>query len=600
MAKGTRLESVRGESLRGFKSHSFRQWRRGRRPDGGSHDAPERAPHGAVASGVLPIAGWLVTAVWFFRAPLFSGFSRVHGDRGDTRLVTMLREHWWTVLRGEASWREPGFFHPWRGALGYSDTFLLESVVYVPWRMVGVEPLLAGQLTVIVLSAVGFAGWWLLLGRVGLSDRPWLRLGLTALATFPHQLAQQVLHQQLLAVWWLPWMLVLGHVAWCGGITRRRLLAAAGLGLLTGLVLSSTLYVGWFIVFVTGLVVAVLAVGELASGHIRSLWATVRRQALCELAALGGFVVGLIPFALVYLPVLGDTGTRPYWAIEHYSPRPFDLVNVGGGNLLWGAALRSIAPGGDDRLDDIEVAMALGPLLLVVMTVLWWTMPRRGRSDVMSPTDSGRHRRTLVGAMVLVVGLGVLLPVEWGPFSLWRGVYAVVPGAGALRATGRLWIVVHALTVVAMAIAVSERRLGDPSRGRPVRRWAMLAVVALLALEQIDLADRASLDRASDMALVASASGPPDWCEVMAVRGGDTSWSFIGPSVDAMRIASALGLPTVHGYSGLFPPEYPIRHDARRYDRRFRDYVRGLDLTESVCVFDLDTRKWDDAPFDVG
>ncbi|MEN9822869.1 MAG: hypothetical protein RLZ04_1295, partial [Actinomycetota bacterium] len=374
MAKGTRLESVRGESLRGFKSHPFRQRRRGWRLDGGSHDRPDRAPHGAVASRLLPVAGWLVCAGWFFRAPLFSGFVRVHGDPGDTRLIATLREHWWSVLRGRSSWGDPDFFHPWSGVLGYSDTFLLESVVFVPWRLLGAEPLLAAQLTVITLSAVGFAGWWVFLGRLGLADRPWTRLGLTALATFPHQLAQQVFHQQLLSAWWLPWTLVLGHVAWGATSARRRVLGGSSAGLTWGLVLSSTVYMGWFVLFVVGLLVLVLVIGELTAGRVRAAALLVRQQSAAVGAALVGFVVGLVPFAVVYLPVLGDRGQRPYWAVAHFGPRPFDLVNTGGGNLLWGWVLHRVVPGDARRLDNIEVAMAVSPFLLLVAGVVWWRM----------------------------------------------------------------------------------------------------------------------------------------------------------------------------------------------------------------------------------
>ena len=125
-------------------------------------------------------------------------------------------------------------------------------------------------------------------------------------------------------------------------------------------------------------------------------------------------------------------------------------------------------------------------------------------------------------------------------------------------------------------------------------------MVVLLAAEQLDLADRAMLDRRADLALVASAADPPAWCRVVAVTGGDTSWAFFSPSVDAMRVATAVGLPTLHGYSGVFPPDYPVRHDTRRHRRRFAEYVRSLGLDEAVCVFDLDARLWLTDPLDVG
>jgi hypothetical protein len=398
-------------------------------------------------------------------------------------------------------------------------------------------------------------------------------------------------------VWWLPWTLVLGHVAWGATSTRRRVLAGSSAGLTWGLVLSSTVYMGWFVLFVVGVLVLVLGIGELTAGRVRAAALLVRQQSAAVGAALVGFVVGLVPFALVYLPVLGDRGQRPYWAVAHFGPRPLDLVNTGGGNLLWGWVLHLVVSDDARRLDNIEVAMAVSPFLLLMAGVVWWRMPRRNGDG---PEVVGLGRRRLVGAMLLVAAVAIVLPVEWGPFSLWRGVYEVVPGAGALRVAGRLWIVTHVLVVVAIAVALASRERESDASSARWRHWVTALVVCLLAAEQIDLVDRASLDRGGDLALLASASDPPEWCEVMSVRGGDISWSFIGPSVDAMRISSALGIPTVHGYSGIFPPGYQIRHGGPRYERRFTAYMRRLDLDETVCVFDLDARQWLDEPLDVG
>ena len=59
-----------------------------------------------------------------------SGFRRLGGDSGDTRLATLLHEHWLKVASGDASWRTPNFFHPVADTLGYSDTFVLDLVLY--------------------------------------------------------------------------------------------------------------------------------------------------------------------------------------------------------------------------------------------------------------------------------------------------------------------------------------------------------------------------------------------------------------------------------------------------------------------------------------
>ena len=79
---------------------------------------------------LLAAAGWLLGVLVFFRDPVFSGFDTFTGDEGDARLVVFLHEHWWQVWRGERPWRTPPMFHPTTDVLSYSDTYVLDQVLY--------------------------------------------------------------------------------------------------------------------------------------------------------------------------------------------------------------------------------------------------------------------------------------------------------------------------------------------------------------------------------------------------------------------------------------------------------------------------------------
>src|SRR5437868_4375645 len=108
---------------------------------------------------------WLVAAAVFFRNFLFSGFDKIIGDIGDARFDIFLRENFLQFLRGEAEFLSPPMFFPVKGTLGYSDAYLLDGLIYVPLRVVGLDPFLSFELLCVGLSLVGFVSTNILLMR---------------------------------------------------------------------------------------------------------------------------------------------------------------------------------------------------------------------------------------------------------------------------------------------------------------------------------------------------------------------------------------------------------------------------------------------------
>ena len=137
---------------------------------------PSRAPMGDVLANyalirhespaendfIRGLLWWVPGCLVFFRHGFTSGFDQITGDVGDTRMAIYLHEHWVEVLRGHASWTSPDIFYPVKGALGYTDTYLLNEVFYLPLRAAGLDPFLAFQWTLILLSGVGFVGMFVL------------------------------------------------------------------------------------------------------------------------------------------------------------------------------------------------------------------------------------------------------------------------------------------------------------------------------------------------------------------------------------------------------------------------------------------------------
>ena len=85
-----------------------------------------------------------------------TGFDKIIGDAGDARLDIFLRENFLQFLRGQAEFLSPPMFFPVKGTLGYSDAYLLDALIYVPLRVLGIDPFLTFELLCIGLSLVGF------------------------------------------------------------------------------------------------------------------------------------------------------------------------------------------------------------------------------------------------------------------------------------------------------------------------------------------------------------------------------------------------------------------------------------------------------------
>src|SRR5262249_24608750 len=91
----------------------------------------------------------------FFGTQIRSGFRLLAGGAGDASLIALLHEHVFRSLLGNASLLNPSFYFPTPGVLGYTDTFFLNQVFYAPLRLVGVESLLALELTFMFLALFG-------------------------------------------------------------------------------------------------------------------------------------------------------------------------------------------------------------------------------------------------------------------------------------------------------------------------------------------------------------------------------------------------------------------------------------------------------------
>jgi hypothetical protein len=514
-----------------------------------------------------------------------SGFQRLAVATGDGRLLAFVREHWLHVLAGDVGWRDPPMFHPATGTLGYSDAAALDVLVYGPLRWLGLEPLVAHQATWLVLSLVGFVGFALLCRRLLHATRG-AAIVAALLFTFSSALRASTPQAQLFAIYWLPWLLLAAANALAaarGSPARGAAWATLG-GLAFALLFLTAYYVAWL----TALAGAVFVACRVA---VTRRWPRIGRAGVGNVpwgvvaGAAAGFAIGIVPFVLVYAPVLLEGHTRTFADALGATGRLTDLVNVGPHNLVWGAVLERLPGYPADRLRDPQAWRVVTPLVLLTALTGVWTLRRRPDRDT-----------TLALFWTMLVLL--VLPLRVGDLTPWWLVLHTVPGASAIRFPWRLELLNVAVATALVAIVLSTLSRARTTAGRAA--FALLAVVLLA--EQQSRTNWAALDLVRERAELDAASPAPPACRAFVLT--DDVGVVDTPNTFAMSLAHHVGIPTVNGYSGFSPQGWAVHPDPRVPILPAADvlaaagaWLRQRNAVEGTCRYDLPTRTWTVDPF---
>jgi len=537
---------------------------------------------------VQAVICWIPGCVVFFRDEITSGFDRIGGDGADARLVVVLHEHWVNVFRGRVSWTSPNFFYPAKGTLGYADTLFLNQIFYAPMRALGLDSFLAFEWTVILLSLVGFAGFFTLCRRVlGLGIG--VSLALATAFAFANNLNIVSVHPQLYSVYWFPLLLLLAlRVARAPGRWWQSFWGAIA-GLLFGLILFSTYYIAWFIVLAAVVFALVFLPLQLRSAGWRRCVDLARSKLSGLLGFLGGAIVGLVPFLIVYVPVLRSTGGRTYEQVMTYAATPRDVLNLGGSNYVWGSLVRAHLP--VEHLTNTETSLAVTPVLVILAAGAMVFAIRMWRS-----TELAILTRLCAAASVTALVLA-LLPIRFGVGSLWRVPWVLMPGVEGIRAIDRVEIVIAPIVclTVALGLAIAQRTRRPLARRSQAVSVGLALLLVLAVVEQLNVGEFAGIDRSIENKRLREAPQPPESCRAFFIIDREML-SFVA-NIDAMVLAVHFGIPTVNGYSGQYPPGYILLDMSDpEYFAKVRTWVADTRAEDGLCSYDTVAKVWMAAP----
>lgn len=555
-------------------------------------DGPPRSSTPFSAAWTIVAAAAFAVGLLYQFWPVFrSGLALVPGDLGDARFIQALLEHWFQVVKGNAAWRDPPFFHPAPGVLGYSDGLFFYAIPYILLRLARLGPVTAYFATLCVIFAIGYASaLWFLRRIVGLGAGIAIVAALTWVFSNIAQL--KGMHVNLYAVGFVPIALGLGW-RFVAALAEGRGFNRAGvaLAIFIPLLLYTSYYMGWFAVFLLLLWGGAFGLQQLACRRQQARDFIARAwTARTGLAALGVvFALALVPFFMTYVPVYRTQTGRLWVEVVTLLPTIADFVNVGTTNVVWGGLGEAIARSGREIGNELVLGFPPG-LIVVFLFVLALYTARMARACRTKDADFTTVD-TAITCFALLVPLCWLAMLRVGDSSLWAVIYSLVPGASAVRAVFRLQMILHLVMLALIGLAL-ERAWRTPGR-RPL----VWAVLALLVVEQLNFG-RVVYDARADAVRAAAIGAPPAACRFFAIAPGGTPPQRDHPTVlqiDAMEVARRFRIPTINGYSSLIPPHWsdalwtPYRPG---YAAALDDWLRRHHLDDGFCTLDFRDGLW--------
>jgi hypothetical protein len=537
---------------------------------------------------------------WQFHIALFSsGFDLFPGDQGDARSYVYIAEHWYQFLLGHGELLSPSMFHPVKGSLGYADPKAGHALLYSLLRLADFDMFSALAVPIVLFSFLNFLACFILLNRVLHFNAVASCVGAIFFA-FNSPRLNHPGHLSLQPVLFLPLVaiFVVQFVRNAAALNQKkalRLLLLAALSL--DLQLVTALYPGWFFIFWSFLFL-VLSFSFPATRLF--LLATIRRFWPALIGGATVFFAGLLPLALIYLPVARSVGPRPYHLVSPLIPEFWSLLIMGERNYIWGrisAALWQMHP-----LSSTEHNIGIGLIpsvawLAISAWAIWMlkksatghlTLPRKP-SELPNPEMNDLS----LSVAILATNLFYLIGMKyWNDISPWYYVYQFFPGANGFRSVAR-YVTVLALPMgVAFAFVVHLALEKISAQKKILLRWCLTCAVFMLAsfglAEQFGRAAAFSKSAATAR-LDKLAAKLPDNCSSFYVvaapvrRPGKYEYQ-----IDAMLVSIMRGVPTLNGYSGHVPPGWSLREvEAPDYEENVKRWIDLHDLDGHICQLEI-------------
>jgi hypothetical protein len=527
---------------------------------------------------LLPVIVLFLVAFIFGPLKQLDLLSLMPGDLGDARLNNYFLENIYQFILGRSpSLIHLGFFYPFTYVGGYSDNLFGSSPVYLLARAISGEPDTAFQLWYLMGYLINYFAAYYALRKLEISRDASIAGAL--LFAFALPVTGQSEHAQLHYRFAVPLSLVL-FIQFLA--TKNWLNLIKAIGWLVWQFYCS-IYIGFFLLLslstMSCLYVMQFYPKEKRNSKPSSFnfclqwkqWSQLTRWKFASAVVFIGLSMVVLFYPYIQVTLLYGA-KRTFQEISPMLPR---LQSYFFSDEAWLWKLTSSWFGGLPLPWEHRLWIGVVPMALTVFGL------KAGIGRKYSLTFS-----LMAGSLVTMIVLTLFL----GSFSPWRFL-SWLPLASAIRAMARIILVLLFPVAFLCAFAI------DQFKNKNTQIINFLPVVLILLMIVEFSATSPSVSSKSEWRARLTnleATLPADLPKNSAVFFAQMNGPFYADELDAMWVALKRGLPTLNGYSGMWPPGYSKEYGSECNEpaRRVQAYVdfarsRHILVDEAVSLRSL-------------
>ena len=516
---------------------------------------------------LLPFIVFFMIGIFGYALPSVEYFSAIPGNLGDARLNSVILEHIFRWVTGkESSLWSPAFFYPFEGVLAFSDNHFGSIPSYILLRLVGLRREAAFDGWFLIGNSLNFIAAFMAIRRLGLSG-----FG-SAAGAFVFAFALCVLpkegHAQLTYRFAIPF----AYVALLELLSTKRLYILWRVVFWVAVQFYCSIYLGIFLIYLLAATLVAVLFWDRGVGFFHGFIESFRNEQKRALAFAGtSIVVAIIAMLwLLYKYHAVDADYRPgpwrFDQIPSMLPRISSYLLADQSLLYeWSGRLIDSIP----MRHEHQMFFGVGVWILGVFGALTaWR---------------GHLHQTLGKAAIVSLFILFAITLNLRGHSLYSFL-AYLPGISQIRAVSRIVLVM--MLPVALLVAIGCEQLLKIA-GQTIRiKKASVAIgmICLLGIEVITYQPRnapVSLWIERQTALRAQLPKQMPDSPILFVSK-EESEPFYFAELDAMIMAQDMGIPTLNGYSGSFPPGYMEPQPCYSYANRLNGYAAHRNLPRTA------------------
>ncbi len=487
------------------------------------------------------------------------------GDPFDARLMIVLHEHWFQWFHGLVDFRDTQFFYPYKTALGFSDVFLVQGIVYSFVRLIGFGLGNSWIITTIALLVIGNIGW-VYLGKKFFTNKIVLLFYILTTTLSLSFVYYFTFNPNIVGYSYLSWISILLLNIKNEKNQNRKLIKKLNFSVIF-LIYSLSC---WYGAFFLGVILTIYLVIDKLSIWIKNRKIEfnnfkIKKVSLIYLP-IQSFLVWL--FYYVYITVANQPD-RPYYDLQRNSPNILRLANGGGPNEsgVNGALFRLLYQ--KFNLDyEFEYTIGIG----IIVTIL-------GLISVIYLVIFSKN--IMIFKLSLTIIIAYIFFVQIGEtFSFHKIFFENIPGFNSIRFPGRFVIFIGYFSIFLIHMLINE--IVKKKTWNQTSNIFVLLLLPLTLLDQVREPfkgwDRQLLTNEYLFSVKNEILSKCDYF-YFDYPGG---WWY--DQIEAITFSAQIGIPTVNGYTGAFPPGYPTEEfHSEKMPLKIFDWINKIDKNERGC-----------------